>query len=174
MACTFDLLKNGCFLEITEQPSAELVRQINLRTVTWTERSDDDIAIRDGDGNTFNADIDQINGYATIALLIADLDAWRATCSLVPVGGAGPVPTEVTATYTRITSSGAGSTTANIYGVVVTNIGTASGTFGGVTLAVGQTEVVNKTFNEATVEVLLVPAIAYDATGTVFTISELS
>jgi hypothetical protein len=174
MACTFDLLKNGCFLEITEQPSGELARQINLSTVTWTERSDDDIAIRDGDGNTFNADIDQVNGYATIALLIADLDAWRASCTLVPSGGGAPTPTEVTATYNRTEETGAGTTTANIYGLVVTNIGAASGTFGGVTLAVGQTEVVNKTFNEATGEVLLVPAIAFDATGTTFTIAELS
>lgn len=147
-------------------------QQMNLSTIVWKEISDDNFLLTDGDDNKFQCDIDEITNYATRALLFADLDTWRQDCSLVPSGGSGP-PTEVVGTWTHVDVTGAGSTTNDILGLVVTNIGSAAGTIGAGTLAAGQTEIINAIFNPAAGTFTKVPSVSYDATGTTFTISEL-
>lgn len=79
-----------------------------------------------------------------------------------------------TSVVTRDTTSAAGSTTANIFGVTITNIGTVDGTVGGETLAPNQTLNLGAFSYEVNNTVYRVPSIAYNATGTIFSITEVS
>ncbi len=145
---------------------------MNLSTIVWKEISDDNFELRDAGGNRFQADIDQITNYADRTTLFADLDTWRQDCSLVPTGGGGPIPTDGTGTYKRSDEIGPGSTTANILGWSITNIGNANGTLDGAILAPGQNEFLNAELDPVTGIYKRLPSVSFDATGTAFTLSE--
>ena len=174
MACTWDFAQNDCVLEVTEQPANRLDQNFNLSTLTWVLNGDRGIALRDGDGNAAVYTEEQINGFATIALFIAFLEPLRAACALATAAGSMVSPTAGTGTYTASAPTGAGSTTANLLSVSVTNVGGAAGTWDGVSLPAGFSLSVSQEYDAASNEYKRVPAIAYNATGTIFFISELS
>jgi hypothetical protein len=173
MACTYDinLSSDGCFVEIVEQPSGKIVHNLHLVFLIWLNKGDDDITIADQRYN-FTADIDNINGYATVALLIADLQTWRDACQL-PTSGGGPAipPTTVNGTVVHDVFSAPGSTLAGLHGVTITNTGGAAGTVGGKPIAPGENISISCYYDEVTKQMRMLPAIAYDGTGTTLSIT---
>ena len=77
--CEYSLHPNGCVLEI-KCDSGSVVSSLDLGSITWVEYSDDDINLKDYSGNRFSADIDNINGFATTALLIEYIKTQRMLC----------------------------------------------------------------------------------------------
>jgi hypothetical protein len=171
MACTYDIAQSAdlCFLEITEQPSGKLVRQLWLPKIKWEDKGDDDISLLDG-YSSFFADIDNINGYATVAALIAFIEPLRAACSLIPPGGGG-VPSTVNGAVGYTLETGIGATAAGLHGVSITNVGAANGTVLGNAIIPGQTLTWNCYYDQVNLQMRMLPSIAFDGTGTTLAIN---
>ena len=174
MPCTWDFIQNDCVLEVTEQPANRLDQNFNLASLTWVLNGNRGISLRDGDGNAASYTEEQINGFATIALFIAFLEPLRDACAPPTASGSPTAPTAGTGVYSASTPTGAGSTTANLLSLSVTNVGGAAGIWAGASLPAGFSLSLSQEYDAASNEYKRVPAIAYDATGTTFFISEYS
>ena len=185
MACTYIIQQNAavpCILDIIEDngfPPNTLYTQINLRSMNWVEKSDDNIEIADCCGNLVNLDIDSIPAYATVALLIAFLEPLRLAYDpgLGPVGPPAPAPTAGTAGTDYFTTSLAATIAAGFQSVSFLNVGTANGTIdmgsGLDTVIPGQTVEFKAILNPVTGVYGLSPAFPYSAVGTTFAIATI-
>lgn len=81
-------------------------------------------------------------------------------------------PVEVNVTPILSSSTGVGSTTAGRQSVSIANVGIAAGIVGGVSIAPGAVVSYNAYHDPVSNEFKRLAAIAYDATGTTFLISE--
>lgn len=89
-----------------------------------------------------------------------------ALCSIASAVGPGDTWTEGASVLTRSAVTGAGSVAAGAYSVTIANVGSANGTVLGVAILPGQVLNFDTVADEANKVFELLPAIAYDGTGT--------
>ena len=171
MACTYDLIQSTsdpCYLDVIEQPSGKTVRQIWFSEMKWENKGDDDITIRDS-YDSFTADIDIINGFATVAAVITFLEPLRLACDIaINAGGGGLTPTLGNGVYDYKVVTNTAVIAAGFQSVSILNIGTANAFIdsgaGPFKIVPGQAENIDAYLDPVTAIFKLTPAITYDAT----------
>lgn len=137
-------------------------------------------AIQGGGGGGENVNVASWGGVATSlgqkAMAASVPVVIASDQSAVPISGTVTTAPATTGTLanTFTSTSGAGSTTANIYSVVIVNTGGVAGTLGGLAFAAGEKFTETAILDPVTNVFKKVPAIAYDATGTTYTIIEVA